>query len=299
MIIIKMWGGLGNQISQYAFGRLMRHLYPDQIIKYDNTWFNSNSAHNGFELTKVFREEHLKYITASEDDISSVLGFNPTADGVKNYVRKGLSVFRKMLGGNPILTQKICSGYPQETLYFSLSQKRNWYMEGTWHNYNYTKIRSKLINELQFNTDNVELDSKLLEDLHATNSVSIHIRLGDYCGTEHQIISKDYYVKAIQLIKMMIADPQFYVFSDDITHAKDYIPITDKMTFIEQNKGKNSWIDMMLMSKCKHNIIANSTFSYWAAILNSNPNKKVVQPVWYAKGRKMWRVKGWFIVEEA
>ena len=68
-----MWGGLGNQISQYAFGRLMRHLYPDQIIKYDNTWFNSNSAHNGFELTKVFREEHLKYITASEDDISSVL----------------------------------------------------------------------------------------------------------------------------------------------------------------------------------------------------------------------------------
>lgn len=123
------------------------------------------------------------------------------------------------------------------------------------------------------------INQKLINQIDNTESVSIHIRRGDYLNIPNtqNICSISYYKKAINLILKNISNPQFYIFSNDINWCKQHLQI-DKAIFISNNTGKNSFIDMQLMSCCKHNIIANSTFSWWGAWLNNNPNKIIISP---------------------
>lgn len=126
---------------------------------------------------------------------------------------------------------------------------------------------------------NLQIRNKIKE----TNSVSIHIRRGDYIKspiyrrTHGNVCTFDYYIKSIEYILQHVKKPVFFVFSDDIQWAKDNLSLND-VYYISGNNGLNSYIDMQLMSLCKHNIIANSTFSAWGAILNSNPDKIVIAP---------------------
>ena len=112
------------------------------------------------------------------------------------------------------------------------------------------------------------------------NSVSVHVRLGDYRHTEElygNICTASYYRQAIQYIAMRIENPIFYVFSDEPEQAagmlKDY-----QCYVIAENRGEDSYKDMYLMSRCRHHIIANSTFSWWGAWLDNRMDKIVVSP---------------------
>jgi hypothetical protein len=116
----------------------------------------------------------------------------------------------------------------------------------------------------------------------STNSVSIHIRCGDYLSPKYisiygGICTIEYYKRAISYILQTVDNPVFFIFSDDIEWTKDNITINNAI-FVSNNKGINSFLDMYLMSICKHNIIANSSFSWWGAYLNKNKNKKVIMP---------------------
>ena len=91
----------------------------------------------------------------------------------------------------------------------------------------------------------------------------------------------DYFERAIQYMKEHMDTPVFYVFSDDMDYVKENIKLEDAF-YIDGNRGNDSWQDMFLMSSCNHNIIANSTFSWWSAFLNSHDNKIVIAP-------KRWR----------
>lgn len=118
------------------------------------------------------------------------------------------------------------------------------------------------------------------------NSISIHIRRGDYLNPANSsvfgnICTLSYYQKSIKWFNDSFQDISFFVFSDDITWVKENLQFPSEVYYIDWNSGNNSWEDMCLMSLCKHNIVANSTFSWWGAWLNSNPEKLVLCPPKY------------------
>lgn len=127
----------------------------------------------------------------------------------------------------------------------------------------------------------------LADEIKSLNSVSVHIRRGDYLkAAKSDMLSNHYYLLSMDYIAQKIENPHFYVFSDDIKWVKDNLKIPYAHTFVDNNQGKNYVHDMHLMSLCKHNIIANSTFSWWGAWLNQNPTKIVIAPnVWLSSKR--------------
>jgi len=134
--------------------------------------------------------------------------------------------------------------------------------------------------------DQINIDHlKLIE---SSNSVSLHIRRTDFINNSnhnvHGVCSLEYYHKGVDLISKKIDNPLFFVFSDDVYWAKENLKLNHSVQFVCGNLGKKSYIDMFLMSSCKHNIIANSSFSWWGAWLNCNSDKIVIAPkIWFVK----------------
>ena len=161
---------------------------------------------------------------------------------------------------------------------------------GYWQSYRYFEdIRCILLEVLrpkkQLSKDSESLRKSIKESL----SVGIHVRRGDYVGHRrsnkiHGCCETGYYYKCIDYIANRVNNPSFYVFSDDIVWARQNLPIAQVARYVDLNNVADGWMDMVLMSQCKHNIIANSSFSWWAAWLNQNPDKIVVGPwKYYAK----------------
>lgn len=156
---------------------------------------------------------------------------------------------------------------------------------------------SKLIKD-RFRFPKLNDESKnICKEMLNSNSVSIHIRRSDYLNETinkiNGVCTLEYYYMAIELIKSKIESPDFYIFSDDIHWVKsEFRTVLNDFTLIDWNKNENSWQDMALMSKCKHNIIANSSFSWWGAWLNENPEKIVIAPLkWFNTQDKYYNTK--------
>lgn len=155
---------------------------------------------------------------------------------------------------------------------------------GGWHSEKYYREIEKEIKEtFRFREDKINEGTKQIKAMiESKNSVSLHIRRGDFLSEANKdiygnVCTLDYYNRAIQKIKEQIPSPYFFVFSNDIEWTKENL-LLDNVYFVNCNTGNDSWQDMYLMSCCKHNITANSTFSWWGAWLNSNPNKLVICP---------------------
>jgi hypothetical protein len=126
----------------------------------------------------------------------------------------------------------------------------------------------------------------IVNELANSESVAIHVRLGDYLNPILSGIMEpfhlEYYKLAIQQIKSKYSNPKCYVFSDQIHLAKELLKLDTDLIFFDSNISKNAMDDFLLMQSCKHQIITNSTFSWWAAYLNNNPHKTVIAPQkWY------------------
>ncbi len=156
------------------------------------------------------------------------------------------------------------------------------YLVGDWQSEKYFKefeniIRKEITPKYQLSEDN----KIIIQDITAKNSVSIHLRGTDYVTGKksdfHGVCSEEYYNKAITKIKETVPSPYFFIFTDDIEWAENHIKLPEPYTIVSKNKNY-PWEDLVLMSSCKHNIIANSTFSWWAAWLNKNINKIVIAP---------------------
>ncbi|MFI3202512.1 MAG: alpha-1,2-fucosyltransferase, partial [Eubacteriales bacterium] len=135
-----------------------------------------------------------------------------------------------------------------------------------------------LIKDIQFVEFTDQRNIVLANEMKCQNSVSIHIRRGDYVGTNFDRVTIEYYKKAVEHIQNIIDDPKYYIFSDDIDYVTDNFKWLDNQVIVTNNRVENSYCDMQLMSMCKHNIITNSTFSTWGALLNKNANKVVCYP---------------------
>lgn len=162
----------------------------------------------------------------------------------------------------------------------------NTHLIGFWQSEKYFKnIKSTIYEDFDFNkVKNISgSNSAYLRKINETNSVSIHVRRGDYVTNSeynkiHGTTNENYYKSAVEHIYKNLDSPHFYIFSDDINWVKENLEFPGSYQYIEANTGRSAIFDMWLMSTCKHNIIANSSFSWWAAWLNSNENKMVIAP---------------------
>ena len=271
MIISKIIGGLGNQMFQYAAGRSLS-LATGCQLKIDISGFDNYTLHNGFELG-VFN------ISGEIANPNEVIQLTGSHSKVANYLKRNLRIVKK--------THFIERDFFYNPKFFQVKQPV--YLDGYWQAYEYSQTyEAKIRSEFTFRGQLDELNYEISKQICTTNSVSVHVRRGDYLSNSassvvHGFIGTDYYNKAIQLVKDRVSSPHFFVFSDDINWAKSNLPLNSNAVFVSHNTGLTSFEDMRLMSMCKHNVIANSTFSWWGAWLNINLNKIVVAPKnWFA-----------------
>lgn len=271
MIITQLIGRLGNQLFQYAAGRSLALANKCQL-KLDISRTDTYKRCNEHELN-IF---NIKAEIANTEEIHRLIG---SQIKFARFLRRKLELTKK--------THFIECGASYEPTFIDIKQPI--YLEGYWQSYKYfepydIKIRS----ELTFNKPLGGTNSEIAVSIDRVNSVSVHIRRGDYISNPafakvHGFVGIDYYNKALQRICNEIVSPVFFVFSDDIAWAKENLRLGKNAIFVSHNTGASSFEDMRLMSLCKHNIIANSSFSWWGAWLNNYANKIVIAPQkWFA-----------------
>lgn len=166
-----------------------------------------------------------------------------------------------------------------DTRFFNLSDDGDYFCFGVFANYKYFSEIEKYIKELYSFPEILDSSNlKYKEMIENSNSVSIHIRRGDYLEWGIETASESYYRKAIDYMQSKIEAVRFFVFTDDKNYVREKYSNMHNMTIVEGNIGENSFRDMQLMSMCKHNILANSTFSFWGDFLNKNTDKIVIAP---------------------
>jgi len=272
MLIVSFEGGLGNQMFQYAFYKALLKQYSDSDVVADFSYINPK-MHNGYELNHVFG------ISMKESKLTDVAKLSERCPkGIKGYrLWNLLYAVRRYLCGfkNSYIRQENSTGYYPEV--FQLNTLYSYYFKGVWANEKYFKhIADELQKEFVFEGEISEQNREWIRLIENSESVSIHLRAGDYFQVNYDICDKAYYEKAIAYIKARVKHPVFYVFSDDISMAKEILSFLKDVHYVDNNIGVNSFRDMQLISKCKHNIMANSTFSFWGAYLNTNKNKIVI-----------------------
>jgi hypothetical protein len=288
VIIVKISGGLGNQMFQYAAGiALAKSLGAE--CKFDVDWFNDKKAHNGLELSQVFNV-NLPIATAS--DKKNIFSFY-----FYIYYFLGEKIFNKRFSflNFKFLLSEIESNKNYKD-YCNNNSKKNLYMSGYWQGEVYFK---KIINQLRsefYFSKKLNLSTKNWLDTikKCPNAVSLHIRRGDYISDKKSAnimgnCSLDYYNSSINILNKKTNNPIFFIFSDDLEWAKKNLLIDNyQVYFVDGNIGKDSSLDMLLMSACSHHIIANSSFSWWGAWLGKSENQVVVAPnPWFFKTGKL------------
>lgn len=287
MIIIRLEGGLGNQMFQYAFGKAL------SLEKKCELLFDISSFENGvgdfYENGLSRRNFELNIFTLNlQTWNNNFCNFFPTT-----LIERITLKLEKLLGLKSIIFENKY-GF-DETLIARI--KKHTYFIGYWQSSLYfDKYRNGLINDFHFKLP--EFRNLLLEDkIQNTNSVSIHVRRGDYVNSVdankvHGLCSIEYYKKATSIIIEQSDNVQWFVFSDDIEWCKENFNWLYEAFFVTSNKSE-AYYDMYLMSICRHNIIANSTFSWWGAWLNQNISKIVVGPSkWFADIEKNDQING-------
>jgi hypothetical protein len=289
MIIVKITGGLGNQMFQYAMGKKLALKHNSQLILDTSELLLFQNPYNKrfFEL-EVFPtiKENLLFLS----DNYLIKSFY--------YYKIWIKLYRKIKGIRAIyqdlqLAPEYYSSLPDQV-----------YLDGIWNSESFFKgYESTIRNSFVFNSNLDDANQKWLEKINNCTSISLHVRRGDYLSDQHRsiynICNRIYYQNAMDFIIQSVSNPQFFVFSDDISWAKENINHPNYIFYyVENNTGSQSFEDMRLMSHCAHHITANSTFSWWGAWLNSNPGKIVLAPAkWYRIHPSMQLPDGWIGIE--
>lgn len=273
MIIVKLAGGLGNQLFQYAFARsVSSRLKTD--FRLDNNPLNTYYKFHKYSLHHF----NIKEQFAKDSDFFYFVWF------VKQ--NKLFNIFYKYLR---LRSKLMPFYYPQQTFHLdpSVFSKNGTYFDGGWVTEKYFKnIETELREELTLKKPLSDYSQDILKKIKSSQSVSIHVRRADYVtsstfpGTAllHGTCSMDYYKSAVDYITKREQNPHFFIFSDDYEWSVENFKFLNYPVTCVKNDAEKNYEDLILMSKCKHNIIANSTFSWWGAWLNSNKDKTVIAP---------------------
>lgn len=278
MIISHVLGGLGNQMFQYAAGRALA-LERSQPLRLDLSGFAGYGLHHGFLLQEIF---DCPVDVATESDIRAILGWQ-YASGIRRVLaRPALAALRR----NGFVVEPHFQYWPGIK-----SVPNDSYLAGYWQTEKYFQDASLQIRkDFTFKSPLTGLNAELSEQIANVNAVSLHVRRGDYVSNDknkavYGACTLEYYRAAVRYITERTAQPEFFIFSDDPGWVKENLHLDQPCQYIDHNQGVESYNDMRLMSMCKHHIIANSSFSWWGAWLNTNPGKIVIAPGnWFVNG---------------
>jgi len=274
MIVVKLQGGLGNQMFQYATGYAFSKKFNKTLVL-ECSFLNRKSKN----ATHTYRQYGLNAfcISASTSDLKYYSRYYPPLSAMEWIFHN----IKKILGKNSFLA------YNDQNIQNITKTCNPIYLEGYWQNENYFKpYRDYILREFRPQKCFSPKAKAVLQQIKDNKAVSVHIRRGDYVSNPTYFKSFgtcgiSYYKVAMNLINKKVDAPHFFVFSDDINWAKSNLT-EKKVTFVD--KGNAPWEDIILMTKCRHNIVANSTFSWWGAWLNKNPGKIVIAPKkWFAE----------------
>jgi len=284
MIVLKIKGGLGNQLFQYATGRALS-IKLNTELKLDLTFFDDPK----YSMTYRLHRFNLPFTIARKVEYSHLLSYSSRSIFSRLLKKLGIKIY-PFYKNSHIIEEAIYKIFNN-----NLSYDNDYYIEGWLASENYFKdYRNILLKDLDADILLNNENQNLKEIIINTNSVAVHIRRGEYLtNTFFNSIPIIYYRNAIDIISTKIIDPIFYFFSDDIKWVKNEFSNVSNAIFVENNSKFESFYttvgdiaDLMLMRTCKHQIIANSTFSWWGAWLNVNPNKKVYYPaLWFNNTR--------------
>ena len=262
MIIVKIIGGLGNQMFQYAFAKALEQ--RGNNVKIDISAYDNYKLHGGYQL-----------------DLYNIdLRISTKEENAGYFHKNFLSNFFMNLGFNFLKKTKEKNLLFDKTL---LSLDKDQSIEGYFQSEKYfIDIRDIIINQFILKSDLSNYSKSILKLIKTSeNSCSVHVRRGDFINEINQKIhgscNLEYYVSAIQKIQKFNKKINFFVFSDDINWCKKNLKFKN-VIIINSNEKRIPHEDVHLMSLCNHNIISNSTFGWWGAWLNQNEIKKVIAP---------------------
>ena len=270
-MIVRITGGIGNQMFQYAL-KLKLDSLSNEPCNIDIRFYQSENIHNGYELDKVFGINATQYegpLRAFADQFKLLY---------KIFFRIGV---RSLKTAHHVTEIRTC--YRSDVF----MTEKNCYIDGYWQSQEYFQgVEDVVRKAFQFPEFTEQENLKLEQIINTKQSVSLHVRRGDYLGVSRFVSlgKTNYYQSAIEYIKSVIEKPLFVVLSDDIEWSKENLDLPVDSIFVTWNQGNKSYRDMQIMSICKHNIIANSSFSWWGAWLNNNPEKLVIAPSRFFNG---------------
>ncbi|MBD5496872.1 MAG: alpha-1,2-fucosyltransferase [Lachnospiraceae bacterium] len=265
MLMLQMTGGIGNQMFVYAMYKALENLGKQVCIEdfthYKDIGRKDNLLEKIFELTyrKGEREEYCRLTD------SSLLPWH--------------RIRRKLFGRR----QKVYE--EKEAIVFEreVFEQEDAYLIGYWQSERYFEsVKEELSREFTFDWEHFPPEAlRYREQMKKTNSVSLHVRRGDYLNDKFApiyggICTDEYYRGAEEYLQKKYGDCVFYLFTDDIEWGKE--AAGENRVLVDCAGSDDAYVDMALMSCCKHHIIANSSFSWWGAWLNPNPDKTVIAP---------------------
>lgn len=284
MIRIRIKGRLGNQMFIYAFARALQYRYNQPVLIYDRkdeantTWYshlNGFRLHPAIEFTSD-KAEVMKMTLQGKllfflDRLFMRMQSNREVHErqLKYWHRNLQNGLLLLMDGyhdlpDTIPDELFCDGYFQSPCFFN-------------------DIRETLLQEF-YPVDTPSVDEqKFLQQIESCESVCVTIRLGDYLGNKvHQVCTKDYYIRAMHKLKELYPTCQFFIFSDEIKKAEQIFQFPYPVIY-DAGTSRDT-MSLFIMSNCRHFILSNSSFSWWAQWLSQNPNKTVISPTrWYAE----------------
>jgi hypothetical protein len=274
MIVVRLFGGLGNQLFQYATARALATSCGAELA-IDCSWF---ASHHDKVTPRTYEMFHYSIAAraASKRDL-------PIPVLYSHKVLKRLPLLRRL----KLVREKNFRFDPE-----ILALSDNVYLDGYWQSPKYfAGVRDHLLGELVPKEPMSELDRIVAHQIASTKSVSIHVRRGDYvtlasAAQTHGVCSLDYYRSAVASVQERVQNTTFFVFSDDPKWTKANLHFDSPTVYVTHNGPDSAFQDLRLMSLCENQIVANSSFSWWGAWLNKNPEKLVFAPAtWFADER--------------
>lgn len=270
-IIVKLQGGLGNQLFQYALGRALE-ITKQTPVRYDLTWYAQQTMRkveiDGFDI-RLTPATDLDLRFAQSQQRPGRLGKLPGKlrnRGWKYYLERGLPYHPEVVA---VQAPAYLDGYWQSEKYF-------------------TNVASTIRKEFQLRQPAEGKNAAMLGKIAQQEAVAIHFRRGDYVKNSqtnqtHGMPTVEHYLRAAAYVLERYPNSVFYVFSDDLAWVRDNLHLDATMAFVDQNGPDKGYEDLRIMSACRHHIIANSTFSWWGAWLAERPGQIVIAPKrWFA-----------------
>lgn len=280
-IIVRIQGGLGNQLFQYAFGRgvasrLQTGLLIDRTTL-DSPKYDPHKIHRGYSLSHF----NIKVRFAKDSDLFGFI-----------WMRKHYKTFDRLYRSVRFKRVILPFYYPEQTFAFDrkvFSAGKNTYFDGYWQTEKYFKhigdeIRQELTLTKAFSAGSQEISDRIRK----TNAISLHVRRGDYISDQtaaayHGICSPAYYRNAVAYIAAHVISPHFFIFSDDYEWSVQHFKSLPYAVTCVPGSAHTDFEDVALMSQCKHHIIANSSLGWWGAWLNPSTEKITIAPKqWFA-----------------